>query len=85
MTANYKRVRVLVVEDNRVNQRVAAGLLSRRGHDVTIAQNGSEAVTLVDTQVFDVVSTDATRVRSPDGRTSTSSPARQTPPATWPA
>ena len=31
------------------------------------------------------VSTDATRVRSPDGSTSTSSPARQTPPATWPA
>ena len=30
------------------------------------------------------VSTAATRVRRPDGRTTTSSPARQTPPATWP-
>ena len=46
MTAGRARARVLVVEDNRVNQRVAAGLLTRRGHDVTIAQNGSEAVTL---------------------------------------
>jgi CheY-like chemotaxis protein len=55
MTAGHKRARVLVVEDNRVNQRVAAGLLTRRGHDVTIAQNGSEAVTLVAAQAFDVV------------------------------
>jgi two-component system, sensor histidine kinase and response regulator len=55
MRTGHKRARVLVVEDNRVNQRVAAGLLTRRGHDVTIAQNGSEAVTLVAAQVFDAV------------------------------
>src|SRR5262249_26453474 len=30
---------VLIAEDNIVNQRVAAGLLSRRGHAVTIASN----------------------------------------------
>ncbi len=54
-TAVRRHARVLVVEDNRVNQRVAAGLLTRRGHDVTIAQNGSEAVTLVGVQTFDVV------------------------------
>ena len=54
-TAGRRRARVLVVEDNRVNQRVAAGLLTRRGHDVTIAQNGSEAVTLSGVQTFDVV------------------------------
>jgi CheY-like chemotaxis protein len=47
--------RVLVVEDNRVNQRVAQGLLTRRGHDVTLAQNGSEALACLDRQTFDVV------------------------------
>src|SRR5581483_11722261 len=31
------RSRVLLVEDNIVNQKVAMGLLTRRGHDVTVA------------------------------------------------
>ncbi|HUE85953.1 MAG TPA: response regulator [Vicinamibacterales bacterium] len=55
MKAGGRRIRVLVVEDNVVNQRVAFGLLTRRGHDVTIAQNGAEAVLLVERDRFDVV------------------------------
>jgi CheY-like chemotaxis protein len=39
--------RVLLVEDNPVNQRVATGLLTRRGHHVTVAQDGSVAVELL--------------------------------------
>jgi CheY-like chemotaxis protein len=38
------RLRVLVVEDNVVNQRVALGLLSRLGHQGRIACNGIEAL-----------------------------------------
>jgi CheY-like chemotaxis protein len=49
------RVRVLLVEDNVVNQRVAAGLLTRRGHDVTIAQHGRDALAILDKELFDVV------------------------------
>jgi len=49
------RVRVLLVEDNAVNQRVAAGLLRRRGHTVTIAQDGVEALARLDDESFDVV------------------------------
>jgi signal transduction histidine kinase/CheY-like chemotaxis protein len=37
-------LRVLVVEDNLVNQKVAAGLLARDGHQVEIAATGAEAV-----------------------------------------
>jgi two-component system sensor histidine kinase/response regulator len=48
-------VHVLLVEDNVVNQRVAAGLLTRRGHDVTIAQHGEEALALLAKDRFDVV------------------------------
>jgi two-component system sensor histidine kinase/response regulator len=38
---------ILVVEDNAVNQAVAEGLLSRRGHRVDIARNGREGVDAV--------------------------------------
>ena len=37
-------LRVLVAEDNLVNQRLAAALLARRGHEAVIAANGREAV-----------------------------------------
>ena len=49
------RARVLLVEDNLVNQRVAFGLLTRRGHDVTIAQHGGEALDLLLQRPFDIV------------------------------
>ncbi|MBA3886269.1 MAG: response regulator [Acidobacteria bacterium] len=48
-------VHVLLVEDNVVNQRVAAGLLARRGHHVTIANHGGEALALLERGTFDVV------------------------------
>ena len=37
-------IRILLAEDNIVNQRVAVGLLTRRGHRLTVVQNGAEAV-----------------------------------------
>jgi hypothetical protein len=48
-------LRILVAEDNPVNQRVATAMLKRRGHQVTIAGNGAEAVRCVATQAFDAV------------------------------
>ena len=50
-----RRVRVLLVEDNVVNQQVANGLLTRRGHLVTLAHNGREAVDLLGHETFDIV------------------------------
>ena len=47
--------KVLLVEDNPVNQRVAVELLDRRGHQVEVARNGEEAVKAVVNQSFDVV------------------------------
>ena len=40
--------RILLVEDNRVNQLVASRLLERRGHTVVIAGNGREALAILD-------------------------------------
>jgi two-component system sensor histidine kinase/response regulator len=48
-------MRILLVEDNVVNQRVALGLLNRRGHDVRIAGHGREAVDLLEHERFDLV------------------------------
>ncbi len=50
-----RRLRVLLAEDNAVNQRLAASLLERRGHKVTIAGNGREALKAVRAGAFDVV------------------------------
>jgi signal transduction histidine kinase/DNA-binding response OmpR family regulator len=46
---------VLLVEDNAVNQRLAARLLEKRGHRVVVAANGREAVAALENKVFDLV------------------------------
>ena len=38
------RCHVLLAEDNNINQRVAIGMLSRKGVKVTVAQNGQDAI-----------------------------------------
>lgn len=47
--------RVLLVEDNVINQRLAQGLLKKMGHDVTLAVNGAEAIEAYRTHTFDLV------------------------------
>ena len=46
---------ILLAEDNVVNQRVAAGILEKRGHTVVVANNGKEATQAIATQRFDLV------------------------------
>ena len=48
-------LRVLLVEDNTINQKLALALLERWGHQVTLAVNGQVAVEQVGAQAFDVV------------------------------
>jgi two-component system sensor histidine kinase/response regulator len=48
-------LRVLVAEDNVVNQRVAAGLLERRGHRVVVVGTGRAVLGALESQPFDVV------------------------------
>jgi CheY-like chemotaxis protein len=47
--------KVLLAEDNPVNQVVAAKLLEKRGHRVTTAANGREAVAAIEREAFDLV------------------------------
>src|SRR5439155_25785749 len=50
-----RRLHVLLAEDNAVNQRLATSLLQRRGHRVTIARNGKEALAAIERHRFDAV------------------------------
>jgi two-component system sensor histidine kinase/response regulator len=62
--------RVLLVEDNEINQQVAMEILSGAGLKVTVAGNGQEAVDLIGAHVYDAVLMD---VQMPvmDGYTAT--------------
>src|SRR4029077_9083283 len=41
---NHRRLRVLVAEDNPVNQELVLHLLERRGHSAIVAENGKQAI-----------------------------------------
>jgi CheY-like chemotaxis protein len=50
-----RRLRILLAEDNAVNQRLAVALLERRGHQVVVAANGREALAMIERDRFDAV------------------------------
>jgi two-component system sensor histidine kinase/response regulator len=56
-------LRILLAEDNRINQKFAVRALSKRGHDVTLANDGAEAIEAWENSSFDVVLMD---VRMPE-------------------
>lgn len=47
--------RILVVEDHPVNRSVLKAYLSAQGHDITLAENGEEALAAASLQKFDVI------------------------------
>jgi two-component system sensor histidine kinase/response regulator len=54
-TPSVSRARILVVEDNNVNQLVALGQLQRLGHECLIAASGNAALELVRNETFDLI------------------------------
>ncbi len=53
--ANLRGARILLVEDNLLNQELAAELLGREGIQITLANNGQEALDLLQVNAFDGV------------------------------
>jgi PAS domain S-box-containing protein len=64
------KARILLVEDNEINQEIARAVLEKGGHSVRIATDGAAAVTFVQQEPFDLVLMD---VQMPvmDGMTAT--------------
>ena len=50
-----RALRILLAEDDRINQHLAIRLLEKLGHEVEVAANGLEALAALETQSFDVV------------------------------
>jgi len=53
--AGQKRLRILLAEDNEVNQELAVKTLSKRGHSVVVAANGREALAALESEIFDLI------------------------------
>ncbi len=49
------RLRILLAEDNVINQKLAVRLLEKQGHEVIVAGDGKEALEKLDQSVFDLV------------------------------
>jgi CheY-like chemotaxis protein/HPt (histidine-containing phosphotransfer) domain-containing protein len=53
--AHKSSLRILLAEDNKINQQYASVLLGKAGHSVTIAENGHQAVDAMRAEDFDVI------------------------------
>ncbi|HJY82170.1 MAG TPA: response regulator [Candidatus Binatia bacterium] len=52
---SQRRLHILLAEDNAINQRVAVGMLEKRGHTVVVAGNGKEALAAAERESFDLI------------------------------
>jgi signal transduction histidine kinase/ActR/RegA family two-component response regulator len=55
LTGDACSLRILVAEDNTINQKVMLSMLQRLGHTVTIAENGQVALDELNRAIFDLV------------------------------
>lgn len=54
-SSNIKPLKILLVEDNAINQNLATRLLKNSGHEVVLASNGQEALEKYGQSEFDVI------------------------------
>jgi len=55
ITESKRRMNVLIAEDNPVNQKLAARMLQKMGHSVTVVENGRRALLALEKDQFDVI------------------------------
>lgn len=52
---DHNCLRILLVEDNLINQKVAQKMLKRLGHDADLAVNGKEAIQALESHPYQIV------------------------------
>lgn len=52
---NKRKLRILLAEDNPVNQKLAVRILEKRGHSVVVASDGRQAIDAWEAQPFDLI------------------------------
>ena len=55
MQESRKRLRILLAEDNIINQKVAVHILNKSGHTVSVANNGQEALQALKKDRYDLI------------------------------
>jgi two-component system sensor histidine kinase/response regulator len=55
MSNQIQTLRILLAEDNVINQRLVFEILTNRGHEVTVVENGKAAVATWDSGKFDII------------------------------
>jgi signal transduction histidine kinase len=55
INSNKIKLKILIVEDNKINQMVTKKLLDKSNHTCKIVENGLEAIELVEKQKFDLI------------------------------
>jgi CheY-like chemotaxis protein/anti-sigma regulatory factor (Ser/Thr protein kinase) len=66
----YTNLQILLVEDNKINQDLARIILKRDGQQVTVAENGLEALQYLSSDAFDIILMDM-QMPEMDGLTAT--------------
>jgi len=54
-SSSFSRAKILLAEDNPVNQRVAVRILEKQGHHVSLASTGREALDFLNRDSFDLI------------------------------
>ncbi len=54
-SSGSRPLQILLAEDNRINQRLLVSFLEKRGHRVTVAANGHDALAAIVVEAFDIV------------------------------
>lgn len=53
--ASSRKLRILVAEDNAVNQKLAIRFIEKLGHEVAVADNGAAAVEMYEKNAYDII------------------------------